>query len=98
MAYSEHLTSGKYFNKSCKSLSVLVRFFLYIQRIIGQGGTSAVLKLANFTISLFFTSLTSTHTILLILIHLASKNITKNHVNRHPSQLIYDTNLSDNSF
>ena len=63
MAY-KHLTSGKYFNKSCKSLSVLVQFFLFIQRIIGQGGTSAVLKLAIFIISLFFTSLTSTHTIL----------------------------------
>ena len=28
----------------------------------------------------------------------ASKNFLKTHVNRHPSQLIYDTNLLDNSF
>ena len=31
------------------------------------------------------------------MIFLASKNFTKNYVNRHPSQLIYDTNLFDNN-
>ena len=69
---------------------------------------SAVLKLSDFILSLFFTSLTSrifivllfltrTHTIL-INNFLESKNFIKNYLNRHPSQLIYDTNLSDNYF
>ena len=62
---------------------------------------SAVLKCANFVILLFFTNLTSkifivllffnTDTILFNNDFLASKNFIKNHVNRHPSQLMYDT-------
>ena len=61
---------------------------------------SAVLKLANFIISQFFTSLTcrifivslfltSTHTMLFNNDFLASEDFIRNHVNRHPSQLIY---------
>ena len=70
---------------------------------------SAVLKFSNFIISLFFTSLTSiifivllfltrTHTILFNNNFLASKTFIKDYVNRHPRQLIYDTNLFDNNF
>ena len=70
---------------------------------------SAMLKFANFVISLFFTSLTSRIFIVLLFLmcirtvlfnndFLASKNFIKNHVNRHSSQLIYDTNLFDNNF
>ena len=70
---------------------------------------SAVLKFANFIISLSFTSLTSrifivllfltrTHLILFSNDFLGSENFIKNHVNRHPSELIYDTNLFDNNF
>ena len=70
---------------------------------------SAVLKFANFIISQYFTSLTSRIFIALLFLMctetmlynndlLASKNFIKNHVNRHLSQLIYDTNLFDNNF
>ena len=58
----KHLISGKYLNKSCKTLSVLVNFFLftiYLTYLSARMVLSAVLKFANFIISLFFTSLTS---------------------------------------
>ena len=110
MAY-KHLISGKYLNKSCKSLSVLVYFLLfaiYLSYLSVSMVLSAVLKFANFIISLFFTNLTSrifivllfftrTHT-MLFNDFLVSKNFIKNHVNRHPCQLIYDINLSDTNF
>ena len=67
----------------------------------------AVLKFSNFIISLFFTSLTSRIFIVLLFLtythilfnnsFLASKNFTKSYVNRHPSQLTYDSNLFDNN-
>ena len=38
------------------------------------------------------------HTMLFNNDFLTSENFIKNHVNRHPSQLIYDTNLFDNNF
>ena len=69
---------------------------------------SAVLKFSNFIISLFFTSLTSRIFIVLLFLtraytvlfnnnFLSSKNFMKNYVNRHSSQLIYDTNLFDSN-
>ena len=106
----KHLISGKYLNKSCKSLSSLVHFLLftvYLTYLSVWMILSAVLKFANFIISLFFTSLTSrifivflflkpTHTILFNKDFLASTNFIKTHVNRHP--MIYDTNFFDNNF
>ena len=87
----KHLISGKYLNKSCKSLSVLVHFLLftiYLMYLLVRMVLSAVLKFANFIISLFFTSLTSRIFIILLFlmsIHmilfnndfLASKNFIK---------------------
>ena len=87
----KHLISGKYLNKSCKSLSVLVHFLLftiYLMYLLVRMVLSAVLKFANFIISLFFTSLTSRIYIILLFlmsIHrilfnndfLASKNFIK---------------------
>ena len=68
-----------------------------------------MLKFLNLIIPLFFTSLTSrtfiaflflrrTHTILFNNNFLASENCIKNYTYRHPSQLIYDTNIFDNNF
>ena len=70
---------------------------------------SAVFKIPNFLMSLFFTNLTSRiFLVLLFLMHahtrlfcndfLASKNFIKSHVNNHHSQLIYDANFFDNNF
>ena len=107
----KHLISGKYLNKSYKSLRVLVHFplFSYLSNVfVGQDVTFPSVK--NFIISLFFTYSTSrifiglfflTCTHIIILFNndfLASKNFIKDHVNRHLSQLIYDTNLFDNNF
>ena len=103
----QHLISGKHLNKSCKSLTVLVHFLLftvYLTYLSGRMVLFAVLKFANFIISLFFTSLTyrififllfltRTHTILFNNDFLASENFIKNHVNRHSSQLICDSNM-----
>ena len=50
-----------------------------------------------FRIFIVLLFLTRTHNILFNNDFLASKNFLKNHVNRHPSQLIYDTNLFDNN-
>ena len=109
----KHLISGKYLNKSYKSLRVLVHFplFSYLSNVfVGRILLSPVLKIANFITSLFFTYstsrifiglffLTCTRTIILFNNDfLASKNFIKDHVNRHLSQLIYDTNLFDNNF
>ena len=108
----KHLIYGKYLNKSCKSSSILVHFLLftiYLTYLSTRMVLSAVLKFANFIMSLFFTSLTSrifivlfflmrTHTILSNNYFVAIENFIKNHVNRHPSQLTYDTNLFDNNF
>ena len=58
----KHLISGKYLNKSYKSLSVPVHFLLftiYLTYLSVRMLLSAVLKFANFIISLFFTNLTS---------------------------------------
>ena len=96
----KHLISGKYLNKSCKSLSVLVYFLLfaiYLSYLSVSMVLSAVLKFANFIISLFFTNLTS-RIFIVLLFFTRSKNFIKNHVNRHPCQLIYDNNLSDTNF
>ena len=109
----KHLISGKYLNKSCKSLSVLGYFLLftiYLTYLSVRIVLSIVLKIANFIISLFFTSLTSrifivllfltrTYTILFNNEFFGKHELYKNHVNRHPSQLLYDdTNLFDNNF
>ena len=58
----KQLISGKYLNNSYKSLSVLVHFLLftiYLMYLLVRMVVSAVLKFANFIISLFFTSLRS---------------------------------------
>ena len=80
----KHLISGKYLNKSCKSLSVLVHFLLftiYLTYLSGRMVLSAVLKFANFVISLIFTSLTSRIFIVLLfltrILFLASENFIK---------------------
>ena len=60
MAY-KHLISGKNLNNSYKSLSVLVHFLLftiYLTYLLVRMLLSALLKFANFVISLFFTNLT----------------------------------------
>ena len=110
VAYNQ-LSSGKHLNKSYKSLSVLVCFLLltiYLTFLLVRIVLSAVLKFSNFIISLFFTSLTfrifmvllfltRTYTVLFNNNFLSSKNFIKNYVNRHSSQLIYDTNLFDSN-
>ena len=110
MAY-KYLISGKYLNKSYISLSVLVHFLLfniYLTYLVVRMLLSEVLKISSFIISLFFTSLTSrifivllfltrTYTVLFNNNFLSSKNFIKNYVNRHSSQLIYDTNLFDSN-
>ena len=87
----KHLISGKYLNKSYKSLSGLVHFLLftiYLMYLLVRMVLSAVLKFTNFIISLVFTSLTSkifiillflmsAHTILFNNDFLASKNFIK---------------------
>ena len=58
----KYLISGKYLNKSCKSLSVLVHFLfftIYLTYLLLRMVLSAVLKFSSFIISLLFTSLTS---------------------------------------
>ena len=58
----KNLISGKYLNKFCKTLSVLVHFLLftiYLMYLSARMVFSAGLKFANFILSLFFTSLTS---------------------------------------
>ena len=65
-----------------------------------------VLKFSYFIISLFFTKLTSRIFVVLLSLmrantilfndFLAGTKCIKNHVNRHPSQLTYDTNLFGN--
>ena len=65
----KHLISGKYLNKSYKSLSVLVHFLvftIYLTYLSVRRLLSAVLELANFIISLFFTNLTSRIFIVLV--------------------------------
>ena len=93
------------------SLRVLVHFLLfniYLTYLLVKMVLSAVLKFSNSIISLFFTSLTSRIFIALLFltrIHilfnnkfLISKNLIKSYLNRHPSHLIFDTNLFDNNF
>ena len=107
----KYLISGKYLNKFDKTLSVLVHFLLftiYLTYLLVRVVLSTVLKFSSFIISLFFTSLTSRIFIALLFLtrthilfnnnFLESKNFIKNYVNRHPSHLIYDTNLFDNNF
>ena len=105
----KYLISGKYLNKSYMSLSVLVHFLLftiYLMYLFVRMVLSAVLKFSSFIISLFFTNLTSRIFVLLFLTcthilfnnFLASKNFIKNYANRHPTHLIYDTNVFDNNF
>ena len=107
----KYLISGKYLNKSYKSLSVLVHillFTIYLTYLLVRVVLSAVLNFSSFLKSLLFNSLTSRIFIVLLFLtrthilfnnnFLASKNFMKNYVNRHPSQLIYDTNLFDNNF
>ena len=65
-----------------------------------------VLEFSYFIISLFFTKLTSRIFVVLLSLmrantilfndFLAGTKCIKNHVNRHPSQLTYDTNLFGN--
>ena len=110
MAY-KYLIFGKYLNKSYMSSSVLVHFLLfniYLTYLVVRMLLSAVLIFSSFIISLFFTSFTSGIFIALLFStcthilfnnnFLVSKNFIKNYVNRHPSHLIYDTNLFDNNF
>ena len=69
---------------------------------------STELKLNNFAVSPLFINLTpkifvfdffkQKHTLVYHNNFLTSKNIIKNHVNRYPSQLMYDANLFDNNF
>ena len=106
------LISGKYLNKCCKGLSAIIRFLLftiYLTYLSVSMVLSAVLKIANFIISLFSTNLilrnllfcffnACTRAVLFNNDFLASKNLIENHVNRHPFQLIYDNNLFDNNY
>ena len=104
MAY-KYLISGRYLNKSYKSLSFLLHFLLfaiYLTYLLVRMVLSAALKFSSFIISLFFTSLTSRIFVSLIL---TCSRILFNifckymyYVNRHPSHLIFDTNLLDNNF
>ena len=110
MAY-KYLIFGKYLNKSYMNSSVLVHFLLfniYLTYLVVRMLLSAVLIFSSFIISLFLTSFTSRIFIALLFLtcthilfnnnFLVSKNFIKNYVNRHPSHLIYDTNLFDNNF
>ena len=102
----KYLISGKYLNKSYKSLSFLLHFLLfaiYLTYLLVRMVLSAALKFSSLIISLFFTSLTSR--IFIVLLVLTCTRILFNisckymyYVNRHPSHLIFDTNLFDNNF